>query len=75
LHAPQPQRFSVTSEIQSYSYGGVPGLQAAAAAGRRFSDFHTEQQGDIVRDLYRAIRAGQNTAAWAPFLADIQSPP
>jgi hypothetical protein len=60
--------------VQTYDYGKQPGLTAAAAAGRRFTSFNTEQQGDIVRDYYRALKAGTSTAAWSPFLPEIQSP-
>jgi hypothetical protein len=60
--------------VQTYSYGKAAGLAAAAAAGKKFTDFNTEQQGDIVRDYYVALKLGASTAAWAPFLPEIQSP-
>ena len=35
---------------QGYDYGGPPSL-----AGRNFSDFNREQQGDIAKDYYRIL--------------------
>lgn len=59
----------------SYSYGGEAGLLAAAALGRGFNTFNTEQQGDIARDYYLKLKSGADTAAWNPFLAELRSPP
>lgn len=59
----------------SYSYGGKAGLLAAAALGRGFNTFNTEQQGDIASDYYLALKSGANTAAWNPFLPELRSPP
>ncbi|MGW3409140.1 eCIS core domain-containing protein [Streptomyces sp. NPDC000888] len=61
--------------VMTYSYGGEPALIAAKAAGKGFRSFNTEQQGDIVRDYYKALKAGRGLAAWAGLLPDIQSPP
>jgi hypothetical protein len=36
----------------SYDYGGPEGLAQAAAEGRSFLSFSTEQQGDIIADYY-----------------------
>lgn len=60
--------------MSTYDYGGEAGLQAATAAGRHFSDFNTEQQGDIIRDYYRALVAGRSTAAFDPFVAEVRVP-
>jgi hypothetical protein len=35
-----------------YNYGGIEGLEAALAAGKRLLDFNWEQQGDIVADYF-----------------------
>ena len=59
----------------AYEYGGETGLVEAHGSGRRWAEFNPEQQGDIVRDLYVAIKAGGDTSAWAPFLTDLRSPP
>ena len=57
--------------VRSYDYGGEDGL---AAARRGLRSFNTEQQGDIARDYYRAVKAGRPTAAYAPFIAELQTP-
>ncbi|MCL4395312.1 MAG: hypothetical protein M1482_11015 [Chloroflexi bacterium] len=56
-------------------------LTRCAAAGKTFANFNREQQGDIVRDYYFALRASQegpaapqSLAAWAPYLAVIRQP-
>lgn len=50
-----------------YCYGGPAGL-----VGRRLADFNREQQGDIMRDAYRALHSADATrrARYAPFVAD-----
>lgn len=55
----------------TYDYGGEAGLLAATAAGHHLRDFNTEQQGDIARDFYVRLKAGNPTAAWAPFIAEL----
>ena len=60
--------------IRSYDYGGEPGLAAATAAGRGLRSFSTEQQGDIARDYYRAVKGGSPTTVYAPFIAELQKP-
>lgn len=57
---------------RDYDYGDEAGLLAASAAGRRFGEFNTEEQGDIVRDYYCAMRAGRSTAAFDPFIAELR---
>jgi hypothetical protein len=61
--------------VQTYDYGGEPGLLATTAAGKGLSSFNTEQQGDIARDYYMRTVRGQNTTAWTPFVAEIRIPP
>jgi hypothetical protein len=60
--------------IRSYDYGGEEGLAAAAAAGRGLRSFNTEQQGDIARDYYRAVKAGSPTTVFAPFVGELRLP-
>lgn len=55
-----------------YDYGNEAGLIAARAAGKKFTDFNTEQQGDILRDYYLRWNAGLNVAAWQPYVAEVQ---
>ncbi len=58
-----------------YNYGGEAGLRAAAAQGKHFTDFNTEQQGDICRNYYIAQRDGQDVSAYLPFIREIQGGP
>lgn len=82
-HAWQTQhRISLASKLwwalhgitgDPYAYGGIPGLRDAAARGWRFTDFNTEQQGDICRHFYVALLgADANTSAFDPFIRDLQ---
>ncbi len=63
-----------------------PGEDSATALvrchdeGKKFSDFNREQQGDIIRDYFFALRQSQNVvgtppnlAAWDPYLDEIRS--
>jgi hypothetical protein len=60
--------------LASYDYGGEAGLTAATAAGKGLRSFNTEQQGDIARNYYRAVKAGRPTTAYAPFVSEFQTP-
>jgi hypothetical protein len=75
LHRTAATALLCTFGVRSYDYGGEPGLAAATSAGRRLRDFNTEQQGDIARDYYRAVKAGRPTQVYAPFIADLRVPP
>ena len=57
---------------RAYVYGGEAALVAAAAAGKHFLDFNTEQQGDICEDYYKALKAGRSTTAYDPFIAEVK---
>jgi hypothetical protein len=59
--------------LRSYDYGGEPGLAAAIAAGRGLRSFNTEQQADIARDYYRAVKTGNPTAVYSPFVAEFRT--
>lgn len=56
----------------NYDYGGEAGLRAAHESGKRFGQFNTEQQGDICRSYYKRIKAGRDTSAFAPYLAEVR---
>lgn len=58
--------------FSTYDYGGEAGLRAATAAGRGFTSFNTEQQGDICEDYYRRLKAGQDVSAWQPFINEVK---
>jgi hypothetical protein len=51
-----------------YDYGGAAGLIAANNAGKKFRQFTTEEQADIVRDYYVLTKSGRNTSAWQHFI-------
>lgn len=50
-----------------YCYGGRAGLR-----GRRLADFNREQQGDIMRDAYRALVAG-DPGPYRPYIEDARA--
>jgi hypothetical protein len=54
--------------FSTYDYGGPSRLVAAAKAGKQFKDFNTEQQGDLLRDYYRALTGGVPTKPRDPFV-------
>ncbi len=58
---------------QAYDFGGEAGLQQATLQGRCFTDFNPEQQGDICRSYYDRLCREQDTAAWRPFILELQS--
>lgn len=63
----------------AYDYAGrgrrpQEALMAASRAGRTLADFNREQQGDIARDYYVALRRGDDAAAWVPFVAALRWP-
>jgi hypothetical protein len=60
--------------LRSYDYGGEAGLAAATAAGRGLRSFNTEQQADIARDYYRAVKAGRPVDAYLPFVTELRAP-
>jgi hypothetical protein len=57
---------------RAYDYGGEDGLAKARKLGRRFADFNPEQQGNIVQTYYARQRAGRESSAFEPFIADLQ---
>jgi Domain of unknown function (DUF4157) len=56
----------------AYAYGGEAGLRAAQAAGKKFTDFNTEQQADICHDYYVALKAGADVSAYTPFIDQVK---
>lgn len=43
--------------------------------GKKFSDFNREQQGDIVRDYYFALKQNQDVSGWDKYLIELRTPP
>jgi hypothetical protein len=48
-------------------------LHAARAAGKALIHFNMEQQGDIARDYYLALKQGRDVSAWTPLVAEFRS--
>lgn len=71
-------RVQVRAGLQSYNYqAGHPtkeaALQAARVAGRTLAHFNMEQQGDLARDYYFALKQGRDVRAWEAFVAEFQA--
>jgi hypothetical protein len=58
---------------QAYVYGGEAALVEAVRQGKHFTDFNTEQQGDILEDYYKKLKAGADTSAYEPFVAEVKN--
>lgn len=41
--------------------------------GQKFSDFNREQQGDIVRDYYFALKQNEDVSGWQNYLKEIRT--
>jgi hypothetical protein len=59
--------------VGKYDYGGQDGLRQAWGHGQAFDEFTTEQQGDILEDYYRALRAHRDTAAFDGFVEQVRT--
>lgn len=64
---------------QGYAYKGKhpspeAALRAALTAGRRLRDFNLEQQGDLARDYYLALKQRRDASTWEPFVAEFRMP-
>jgi hypothetical protein len=74
-HGASRARMAWNALRRRYDYGGEPALREAARAGKRFRDFNTEQQGEILRHFYERLAAGAPTDAWEPFVAEVRAAP
>lgn len=59
--------------VANYDYGGEEGLKQARVSGQSFSDFTTEQQGDILQHYYERFKARLDTTAYDPWVADVKT--
>jgi hypothetical protein len=57
----------------AYHYDGEEGLRTARAAGKRYRDYNREQQGQITQDYCARLHAGEDTSAYAPFIAEMRA--
>jgi hypothetical protein len=59
--------------VGNYDYGREDGLREAWKRGTAFSEFTTEQQGDILEDYYVRLKAGSDVSAYEPFINDVRA--
>ena len=57
---------------KAYDYGGADGLTTWLSAGRHYSDYNREQQGQIAQDYCQRILDDQNTAAYEPLINELR---
>ena len=62
---------------RSYDYQGEhdsreSALNSARKFGRKLRQFNMEQQGDIARDYYFALKAGRDCSAWEAFIEEMR---
>jgi hypothetical protein len=57
-----------------YDYGGEKGLKEAVDDGMLFTAFNPEQQGDITRKMYVALKRGEETPTMAALGEQIRDP-
>jgi hypothetical protein len=57
---------------EAYDYGGPDGLLKDRAAGKRYSDYNREQQGQIAQDYCTLIQNGQDTSVYEPFIDELR---
>lgn len=55
-----------------YDYGGPEGLAAALEAGQPYACFNREAQAQIALDYVRRRQAGEDVAAYEPFMAALR---
>ena len=63
----------VTLGNAAYSYGDEPALVANTQAGGKLDHFNPEQQAQIMADYYLALKAGSDTSAYDPYIAEVRA--
>lgn len=58
---------------KAYDYGGPRGLSTSFSAGKRYSEYNREQQGQIAQDFCTLMRAGKDTSVYKPFIAELRA--
>ncbi len=56
----------------AYHYGGPDGLAKAYAAGKRYSDYNREQQGQIAQDYCARLRSGRDTRNYESYIEELR---
>jgi hypothetical protein len=57
----------------AYDYGGAAGLEQARAAGKRYSDYNREQQGQIAQDYHARLQAQADVTAYESFIDELRA--
>jgi hypothetical protein len=70
-------RVQVSDGLKSYNYQAhhptkSEALHARRAEGRTLMHFNMEQQGDLARDYYIALKQGHDQSPWEPFVAEFR---
>ena len=79
IYLPQAVSERVLPGSKAYHYSPKSGLlnrgkdlEKLWNEGIRFRDFHREQQGNVVRDYYVAMKTDIDTSGWEPFIHDMR---
>jgi hypothetical protein len=59
--------------VGNYDYGGEAGLKKAWDDGQAFDEFSIEQQGDILEDYYKRLRATLDVTAYKGFVEQVRT--
>lgn len=59
-------------DYQGHYASRAAALQAAWQQGRRLADFNLEQQAELARHYYFALKQGQDPRPWEPFVVALQ---
>ncbi len=62
----------IKTKRNCYDYGFIKGLESAAAAGKKFSDFNREQQAQIVQDYFTLLQKEADVTAYEPFIRQLR---
>jgi hypothetical protein len=58
---------------KAYDYGKEEQLAKDIAAGKHYTEYNTEQQADIARNYYYALKTGKSLAVYLPFITELQA--
>jgi len=80
IYLPQAVTERVLRGSKAYQYSSKSGLlnrgkdlQEQWQEGKRFRKFNREQQGNVVRDYFVALKTNQDTSGWEPFIRELRN--
>lgn len=80
IYLPQAMSERVLQGSKAYQYSSKSGLvdrgrdlQKQWQDGKRFRKFRREQQGNVVRDYYVALKTNEDTSGWEPFITELRN--